>query len=432
MPVGTLLWVVLAAIAASIALSYKLKVNLGIPALIFAYIIGCFILKMRVKEIVALWPTSTVFLLMTITMFFSFAVFNGTLPKVASKILYASRNNIWALPFLLLLVGVIIGGLGAPPPAVNAILAVICFTIAIPAGMSPMLMAIVVVYGGASGTFFPWAVQGSIAKGIMGGFVGDLADGYTWKIFLAWLMFTVICFAIVYIATKGHKLKKIDIEKPEPFDKIQKKNLIIIIIVAILIIIPPLFKIMLPKSASIAFLASTLDVQMLAVIGVFVCTVMKLGDEKQAIVKGVPWSTILMLGGVCTLMGVATSAGVTDYIAQWIGSSIPVTLIVPVFTILAAFLSLFSGALTVVFPMLSAMAMPIAVAAGIAPAALFIGIIIGGSATAISPFSTGGATMIANCPDQSQHVKLFNVCLLAAGMGAVISLAMSFIGLFSL
>ena len=211
MPVGTLLWVVLAAIAASIALSYKLKVNLGIPALIFAYIIGCFILKMRVKEIVALWPTSTVFLLMTITMFFSFAVFNGTLPKVANKILYASRNNIWALPFLLLLVGVIIGGMGAPPPAVNAILAVICFTIAIPAGMSPMLMAIVVVYGGASGTFFPWAVQGSIAKGIMGGFVGDLADGYTWKIFLAWFMFTVICFAIVYVATKGHKLKKINI-----------------------------------------------------------------------------------------------------------------------------------------------------------------------------------------------------------------------------
>ena len=139
-----------------------------------------------------------------------------------------------------------------------------------------------------------------------------------------------------------------------------------------------------------------------------------------------------MLGGVCTLMGVATSAGVTDYIAQWIGTSIPTSLIVPVFTILAAFLSLFSGAITVVFPMLSAMAMPIAMTAGIAPSGLFIGILVGASATAISPFSTGGATMIANCPDQSLHVKLFNVCLLAAGMGAVITLAMSFIGLFSL
>ena len=69
MQVQTLLWVVLLAVAASIVISYFCKVNLGIPALIFAYIIGVFIQGMKVKEVVAQWPTGVVFQLMTITMF---------------------------------------------------------------------------------------------------------------------------------------------------------------------------------------------------------------------------------------------------------------------------------------------------------------------------------------------------------------------------
>ena len=93
MQVQTLLWVVLLAVAASIVISYFCKVNLGIPALIFAYIIGVFIQGMKVKEVVAQWPTGVVFQLMTITMFFSFAIFNGTLPKVADNIIYRFRNN---------------------------------------------------------------------------------------------------------------------------------------------------------------------------------------------------------------------------------------------------------------------------------------------------------------------------------------------------
>lgn len=119
MQVQTLLWVVLLAVAASIVISYFCKVNLGIPALIFAYIIGVFIQGMKVKEVVAQWPTGVVFQLMTITMFFSFAIFNGTLPKVADNIIYRFRNNAKLIPFALLLIGAVIGALGAPPrPAI--------------------------------------------------------------------------------------------------------------------------------------------------------------------------------------------------------------------------------------------------------------------------------------------------------------------------
>ena len=53
---------------------------------------------------------------------------------------------------------------------------------------------------------------------------------------------------------------------------------------------------------------------MLAIIGTLVCTFMGLGNQRDAIVKGIPWNTVMLVGGVCTLMGVASAAGVTDYI----------------------------------------------------------------------------------------------------------------------
>lgn len=74
MDIGFLLILVIIGIAVSIAASYILKLNPGVVALAFAYLIGCFGLDMSVRELVSYWPTSIVFRLMSLTMFFSFAV----------------------------------------------------------------------------------------------------------------------------------------------------------------------------------------------------------------------------------------------------------------------------------------------------------------------------------------------------------------------
>ena len=208
MPGQTLLWIVLLAVAASIAISYFCKVNLGIPALVFAYIIGVFVQGMKVKEVVAQWPTSVVFQLMTITMFFSFAIFNGTLPKVADNIIYKFRNNAKVIPFALLLIGTVIGALGAPPPACATILAVLTFTIAVPAGLSPWLCAVIVCFGGSIGTFFPWAVQGSVIKSrgddmLEGTSFAGMGEFTAYKACLHWILFTLILFLIFFFITKA-------------------------------------------------------------------------------------------------------------------------------------------------------------------------------------------------------------------------------------
>lgn len=431
MSVEILLWVVLAAVFISVALSYKLKVNLGIPALIFAYIIGVWVQGMKVKEVVACWPNSTIFQLMTITMFFSFAVSNGTLPKVAQNVVYKLRHKPWVIPFALLGIGAIIGALGAPPPACNTILAVLTFTVAAPAGMNPWLCAVVVCFGGSVGTFLPWGVQGSVVKSTTEGWLPGMGEAAAYKVFLGFLIFTLVLFLIFWVLTKGYKIKEISIEKPEPFTKVQKTNLIVIGVVAGLAILPNLIKLFYVNDF-IKKCSSALDIQMLAVIGVLACTLLGLGKEKDAIVKGVPWNTIIMVGGVCTLMGVASAAGVTDYLGGLLSENVSPLMMGVIMALLGGFMSLFSGAINAVFPMLGALAIPYAAAAGIDPVPLLVALACGASATAISPFSTGGAIMIANCPDEKMAEGLFTKCIVLAVIGAVLCALLSVVGVFSI
>ena len=431
MSVETLLWVVLAAVFASVALSYVLKVNLGIPALIFAYIIGVWVQGMKVKEVVACWPTSVVFQLMTITMFFSFAVFNGTLPKVAQNVVYSLRKSPWVIPFALIGIGAIIGALGAPPPACATILAVLTFTVAAPAGMSPWLCAVVVCFGGSVGTFFPWAVQGSVVKMTTDGWLPGMGEAAAYKVCLGFFIFTMVLFFLFWILTKGYKIREIQVDKPEPFTKVQKTNLILIIVIAGLAIVPNLLKLFV-NTPFLKKASSALDIQMLAVIGVLLSTILGLGKEKDAIVKGVPWNTIIMVGGVCTLMGVASSAGVTDYLGSLLSENVSPVAMGAIMALLGGFMSLFSGAINAVFPMLGSLAVPYAAAAGISPIPLLVALAVGASATAVSPFSTGGAIMIANCPDQEIAEGLFTKCIALAIIGAAICALLSVVGVFSI
>ena len=49
------------AIAVSIAVGFKTKYNIGLFAMTFAYLIGCFGLGLKPSAVIALWPIGTIF-----------------------------------------------------------------------------------------------------------------------------------------------------------------------------------------------------------------------------------------------------------------------------------------------------------------------------------------------------------------------------------
>lgn len=74
--------IVVLAIIVAIALGYKTKINTGLFAIAFAYLIGCFLLDMKAGELIKTWPVSIFFVIFAVSLFYNFALINGTLEKM--------------------------------------------------------------------------------------------------------------------------------------------------------------------------------------------------------------------------------------------------------------------------------------------------------------------------------------------------------------
>ena len=430
MSASTVCILVLLAIAISIFVSWKLNTNLGVLTLVFAYIIGCLLLELKVKDVVNMTPINIVFQLVAITMFFAFATQNGTLTMIAGNLLYKVRNHTWFLPFALFLIGVILGFMGAPPPAVTVIIAGLAHPLAKQAGFHPLLAVLAATLCGV-GADVPYAASGIVMSGVIEemGMTGQ-GDIITWKFFFCDFLLYLAVLTMYFFVLKGHRARAISIDKPAPATPQQKKTVTLILVIIALVIIPNLLNLVIKDNAVISFMKSYMDIQMLAIVGVFLCTILKLGDEKQAITKGVPWNTVVMVSGVVILIGVADHAGVVDLIANAVSSGLPTLMIAPILCLIGAFLSFFSGAINVVFPMLASMIPTLVASTSLSPASLCIAIGIGACATCISPFSTGGAVAMSSCPDESLHPKLFAGQLGVCGANIVVAMIASvFLGM---
>ena len=80
--------VLVASIAVAVILGYKTKINTGFFCIAFAYLIGCFGMGLKTKELIGFWPVSTMFVILSVSLFYNFAVVNGTLEKMSASLLY--------------------------------------------------------------------------------------------------------------------------------------------------------------------------------------------------------------------------------------------------------------------------------------------------------------------------------------------------------
>ena len=94
-------------------------------------------------------------------------------------------------------------------------------------------------------------------------------------------------------------------------------------------------------------------------------------------------------------------------------------------------MSIFAGATTIVYATLMSVAVPLAVTTGISPAFLSAAILVGSMTTAVSPFSTGGATILAynTVPEWEQGNKLFKYEIITAFGGLIVPVLCALVGL---
>jgi di/tricarboxylate transporter len=406
--------IILLAIVLSIALGYLTKINIGFFAIVFAYLIGAFGLDLSTSDIIDMWPIQIFFVILTVTLFYGFAMVNGTLEKVANRLLFWSRKIPWALPMVIFLVATVIAAMGAGFYTVLAFMAPMALMMSVRTGISSTIAAMAVNYGALAGANFMTSQSGVIFRGLMEHSDVSRQDAFSnaTAIFVTTMIVPIVVIGLYMLFFRKHLNITIEVEEPEPFDRKQKQTLtLVLLLMGILLIVPMLAQLI--DNSTLSFIADRLDISFLAMLFTVIALLLRLGDQK-AVLASVPWNTLLLISGVGMLIEVAIEAGVIDLLSEWVSTSIPIWLIPLAVTLIAAFMSVFASTLGVVTPALFPIVPAIASATGISPVVLFVCIVMGSQATAISPFSSGGSLVLGSRPHEIGERSLMNSLLFRA------------------
>ena len=415
-------FIIVASIAVAIYLGYKTKINTGLFCIVFAYLIGCFGMGLKPKELIGFWPTSTMFVILSVSLFYNFAAINGTLEKLSGSLLYACRKFPGLLPYALFATAVILSVMGAAYFTVLAFLAPITMLICEESKMDKLTGAVAINCGALAGGNFPTAALGVVFRGLVDN-AYEAAPELEAPDSLA-MMITIFGFAVLFslilitIMRYGFKSnrnigKGVEFRKPEGFDEKQKKTFYLMLAMMAVVLIFPLLKTVAPGVAVFKTIGSKIDVGLVAIVFAVIALLMDLAPQKDAIAR-IPWNTILMIAGAGMLIAVAVKAGTIEALSNWIGSNVPTALIPIAFSIVGAIMSFFSSTTGVVAPALFPLIPGLSSASGLSSVALFACTVLGAQSSAISPFSSGGSLILGSCGNEEDRNTLFNRLLMTA------------------
>ncbi|ENU47973.1 SLC13 family permease [Acinetobacter nosocomialis] len=405
----------LIALAVSIGLGYKTKINIGFFTIAFAYLIGCFGMGLKPSEVIELWPVKIFFIILSVTLFYNFALANGALEKLASHLLYKCRKFPQFLPLAIFFAATIIAGLGAGFYTVLAFMAPITLLLCKKTNMNMVIGGMAANYGALAGANFMTSQSGIIFRSLMEntGISSQTAFSYSGGIFVLTLIIPIAVLGIYTLWNRKSNSIVIEDQKPKPFDKKQKQSIFLIVLMMSIVLVFPILHLVFPDVKTISFLNSKIDIAFLAITFSLISLLMKLADEKKVIAL-VPWGTLIMICGVGMLIALGVKLGIITTLSEWLANNVPVWVIPVLLCLISAIMSVFSSTLGVVAPTLFPIVPALALTSGLNPLVLFICIVVGAQSTAISPFSSGGSLIMASAPADIDKTKFFNQLLFKA------------------
>lgn len=406
---------IIVAIIVSIALGYKTGINTGLFAIAFAYLIGCFGLNLDPSTVISLWPLHIFFIIFSVSIFYNFAIANGTLEKLAGHLILRCQKHPHSLPFAVFFSAALIAGMGPGFYTVLAFMAPLTLLLCDKTGMSRILGAMAVNYGALAGANLMTSQSGIIFRELMqsAGVAPEAAFVNATGIFVATLIIPVVVITGFIVLFK-HKSRLIfEADKPDPFDDKQKTTLFLVAAMLGIVLLVPVLHMLVPGNPSITFIYSKIDIGLVAAIFSVIALLLNLADEKK-VISMVPWNTLIMICGVGMLISVAIEAGSIEILSSWIGSHLPAATIPLAMCLIAAIMSLFSSTLGVVTPALFPIVPAIAASSGHSAMLLFVSIVIGAQASAISPFSSGGSLILGASTSEEGRARLFPQLLFKA------------------
>lgn len=407
-------------LAAVLVLGFWKKVNMGFLAMGMALIIAR-IGGVPDRTVISNFSTSLFISLVGPAFLFSMAVHNGTMDRLAKRLLKLVGRQVWSIPLLIAALTFVLSACGCGNIPTFAIILPLGIALSYELGIDSIAMGLIITLACNMGCMSPISNGGIIAAGLIA--ETEYAGQFSWEIFgacaIVWFLFTLGFYFIYRLyRPKTESLKML--EEVEPFDMNQKWTLVAIAAVVFVVFV---FNVNIGLAAPLA--------------AVILC-MFKVADDKAAI-KIMPWGTFILVCGVNMLMAVVRELGGIDLLVAGLTSVMSQGTAVAVMSLASGVMSWFSSTTGVVMPaLIPTISGILEEFPGVGYNALASGITITSFLAAFSPASTGGAGIMAQYAVFSQGKeeqdtnKLFVRLFLTSVVSVLISVILALVGIYKI
>ncbi|RIH61996.1 hypothetical protein D3C59_05880 [Streptomyces sp. SHP22-7] len=179
------------------------SVNMGALAFAAAFGVGTLVADLDADGIFAGFPGDLFVVLVGVTYLFAIARANGTTDWLVHAAVRLVRGRVALIPWVMFALTGALTAIGAVSPAAVAIVAPIALSFATRYAISPLLMGTMVVHGAQAGGFSPISIYGSIVNGIV---EREGLPGSEVTLFLASLIANLLIAGVLFALFGGRKL----------------------------------------------------------------------------------------------------------------------------------------------------------------------------------------------------------------------------------
>lgn len=419
---------ILALIAMFVAATL-LPINMGTLGFVAAFLVGTLAVGMNTDDIIAGFPSDLFLTLVGVTYLFAIAQNNGTVDLMVRGALHLVRGRVAFIPWVMFGITAVLTALGALGPAAVAIIAPIALTFARQYKINALLMGMMVIHGAQAGGFSPISIYGVTVNNIASK-AGLINSPLT--LFLGSLFFNAGIGVLLFAFLGGRKLIGRTIHdqlegdmsadggdatssgsSPAATPKSSGGPVFsghgTNASAATLVAPPNDPTSSLPRHSvsfnqvltviglgALALFSLILDLD-IGFVSMTVAAVLALASPKaqKGAVSQISWSTVLLIGGVLTFVGVLQEAGSVEWVGNGVASVGMPLLVALLLCYLGAIVSAFASSVAILGATIP-LAVPLLLAGEIGPVGVIVALAIASTIVDVSPFSTNGALVLAN------------------------------------
>ncbi|MEV4047292.1 SLC13 family permease [Streptomyces sp. NPDC049744] len=398
------------------------SVNMGALAFAAAFGVGTLVADLDADGIFAGFPGDLFVVLVGVTYLFAIARANGTTDWLVHAAVRLVRGRVALIPWVMFALTGALTAIGAVSPAAVAIVAPVALSFATRYSISPLLMGTMVVHGAQAGGFSPISIYGSIVNGIV---EREKLPGSEIGLFLASLVANLLIAAVLFAVLGGRKLWARGAVAPEdggtpgkgggtktndtgtgPGSSAGDGTAPAAVAVrpdqdtaggeGTGIRLNPA-RVATLVALVVAVLGFDLDAGLTAVTLAVVLSTAWPEDSRRAVGE-IAWSTVLLICGVLTYVGVLEEMGTITWAGEGVGGIGVPLLAAVLLCYIGAVVSAFASSVGIMGALIP-LAVPFLAQGEIGAVGMVAALAVSATVVDVSPFSTNGALVLAAAPD---------------------------------